>query len=156
MRISRLSARRGPAGAERTAEIFRDAGYGTVELLPLPEGPPAVYAEAAGPADSPTVLLYAHYDIQPPGDLDAWDSPPFEPEVRDGRLYGRGAADDKSGVAIHAAVMRAFAGRPPCTVRVIVEGEEECGVPSRRTPAPTRHCSTPTPSWWPMWEPRSG
>lgn len=114
-------------GAERTAEIFRDAGYGTVELLPLPEGPPAVYAEAAGPADSPTVLLYAHYDIQPPGDLDAWDSPPFEPEVRDGRLYGRGAADDKSGVAIHAAVMRAFAGRPPCTVRVIVEGEEECG-----------------------------
>ena len=114
-------------GARRTAEILRDAGYTEVELLELPDGPPAVYAEAAGPPGAPTVLLYAHYDIQPAGDLAAWTSPPFEPEVRDGRLYGRGAADDKSGVAIHAAVLRAFNGTPPCTVRVIVEGEEECG-----------------------------
>lgn len=113
--------------AQRVAAILRDAGCAQVDIIDNGDNPPAVYAEAPGPAGSPTVLLYAHYDVQPPGDLAAWTSPPFEPAVRDGRLYGRGAADDKSGVVLHAAVIRAFDGRPPCTLRVIIEGDEEYG-----------------------------
>ena len=110
-------------------DIYRAAGFPRVERLDVDGGKPAVLAEVPGPPGSPTVLLYAHYDVQPAGDVSLWHSPPFDPTVRDGRLYGRGAADDKSGVVIHAAVMRAFDGQPPCTMRVIVEGEEEWGGP---------------------------
>lgn len=113
--------------AQRVAAILRDAGCARVDIIDNGDNPPAVYAEAPGPVGSPTVLLYAHYDVQPAGDLAAWTSPPFEPSVRDGRLYGRGAADDKSGVVLHAAAIRAFDGHPPCTVRVIIEGDEEYG-----------------------------
>jgi acetylornithine deacetylase/succinyl-diaminopimelate desuccinylase-like protein len=118
----------------KVMEIFTAAGYATVRKVEIPGGKPAVLAETPGPPGSPTVLLYAHYDVQPAGDESQWLSPPFEPTERDGRLYGRGAADDKSGVVIHAALMRAFAGRPPCTVRVIVEGEEEWGGPFEQYP----------------------
>lgn len=117
------------AACDKVIEILTAAGYETVERVEIEGGSPAVYAESPGPDGSPTVLLYAHYDVQPGGDPDLWVSPPFEPTIRDGRMYGRGAADDKSGVVIHAAVMRAFDGKPPCTVRVIVEGEEEWGGP---------------------------
>ncbi len=110
-------------------DIYRAAGFPRVERLDVDGGKPAVLAEVPGPPGSPTVLLYAHYDVQPAGDVSLWHSPPFDPTVRDGRLYGRGAADDKSGVVIHAAVMRAFDGQPPCTMRVIIEGEEEWGGP---------------------------
>jgi acetylornithine deacetylase/succinyl-diaminopimelate desuccinylase-like protein len=118
--------------ADEVVRILTGAGYDEVRLIDLPGGMPAVYAEAKGPAGAPTVLLYAHYDVQPSGDEAAWLSPPFEPTERDGRLYGRGAADDKSGVIIHAGVLRALrslaaGGDLPCTVRVIVEGEEEYG-----------------------------
>ncbi len=118
--------------ADEVARILRDAGYDEVRLIDLPGGMPAVYAQATGPEGAPTVLLYAHYDVQPSGDETAWYSPPFEPTERDGRVYGRGAADDKSGVIIHAGVLRALraldpGGALPCTVRVIVEGEEEYG-----------------------------
>ena len=115
--------------AMATAEILEAAGYAGVRLIELPDGVdhPAVFGEVRGPAGAPTVLLYAHHDVQPEGPVEEWASPPFEPEVRNGRLYGRGAADDKCGIVLHAAAMRAFRGAPPVNVKVIVEGEEEAG-----------------------------
>ncbi|MGZ8624797.1 MAG: M20/M25/M40 family metallo-hydrolase [Actinomycetota bacterium] len=117
------------ASAAATAEILQAAGYDGVRLIELPDGVdhPAVYGEVAGPVGAPTVLLYAHHDVQPEGPVDEWSSPPFEPQVRDGRLYGRGSSDDKCGIVLHAVAMRAFGSRPPVTVKVIVEGEEEAG-----------------------------
>ena len=116
--------------AEATAEILRSAGVGDARLLELDGGHPAAYGQVAGPEGAPCVLLYAHHDVQPEGNADEWQSPPFDPIVRDGRLYGRGAADDKSGIVVHAAALRAL-GLPdghdlPATVRIVVEGEEEC------------------------------
>jgi acetylornithine deacetylase/succinyl-diaminopimelate desuccinylase-like protein len=115
------------ASADATAEVLEAAGFGGVRLVELPDGVPhpAVYGEIAGPADAPTMLLYAHHDVQPEGPLEEWTSPPFEPEVRGGRLFGRGASDDKCGIAIHAAALRAWGGSPPVTLKVLVEGEEE-------------------------------
>jgi len=117
------------ASAAATAEILEAAGCQGVRLIELPDGidHPAVYAEVAGPPGAPTVLLYAHHDVQPEGPEDEWSSPPFEPEVRDGRLYGRGSSDDKCGIVLHAVAMRAFGARPPVTVKIVVEGEEEAG-----------------------------
>ena len=113
------------ASAEATRDILIDAGAADARLLELDGGHPAVFGQIEGPAGAPTVLLYAHHDVQPEGPIEQWDSPPFEPEVRDGRLYGRGAADDKSGVAIHSAALRALGGDAPVSVKVLVEGEEE-------------------------------
>jgi acetylornithine deacetylase/succinyl-diaminopimelate desuccinylase-like protein len=114
------------ASAEATAEVLEGSGYAGVRLIELPDvGHPAVFGEVPGPAGAPTLLLYAHHDIQPEGPLDEWTSPPFEPQVRDGRLYGRGSSDDKCGVVLHAAALRAWGGKPPVSLKVIVEGEEE-------------------------------
>ena len=122
------------ASAEATAEILRAAGVPEVRLIELTSGEhpghPAVYGEIPGPDGAPTLLLYAHHDVQPEGEAADWQSPPFEPEIRQGRLYGRGAADDKAGIAIHAAALRALGVHEgatlPVTVKILVEGEEEC------------------------------
>ncbi|MGH2591867.1 MAG: M20/M25/M40 family metallo-hydrolase [Actinomycetota bacterium] len=115
------------ASADATAEILEASGFAGVRLIELPDGVehPAVFGETRGPEGAPTVLLYAHHDVQPEGPVDEWASPPFEPAVRDGRLYGRGTSDDKCGIVMHAAALRAWGGAPPVTVKVIVEGEEE-------------------------------
>jgi len=115
--------------ATATAEILERSGWTGVRFLESDGAPPAVYAACDGPAGAPTVLLYAHHDVQPPGPAEAWDSPPFQPVVRGGRLYGRGTADDKAGIVVHAAALRAHGGRPPVSVRVLIEGEEEIGSP---------------------------
>lgn len=114
------------ASARATAEILEASGLRGVRLIEVPGGLPAVFGEIPAPEGAPTVLLYAHHDVQPEGPVDEWDSPPFEPEERGGRLYGRGACDDKSGIVMHAAALRAFGGDPPVGVKVLVEGEEEC------------------------------
>ncbi|MFM8944738.1 MAG: dipeptidase [Actinomycetota bacterium] len=114
------------ASAEATADILASSGFQGVRLIEMPDVEhPAVYGEVRGPAGAPTVLLYAHHDVQPEGPVEQWHSPPFEPVERDGRLYGRGTADDKCGVAIHAAALRALGEPSPVTIKVLVEGEEE-------------------------------
>jgi len=112
--------------AEAVVELFRASGVKDVRLLEIPGGYPAVYADLPGPAGSPTVLLYAHYDVQPAPVEQGWDTDPWTATRKeDGRIYGRGAADDKSGLVIHAGTMRTLAGRLPVGVRILVEGEEE-------------------------------
>jgi len=111
-------------------EAVRDAGGRDVRIVAAEGGAPAVIAHWPAPPGAPTVLLYAHHDVQPTGGDDLWTSPPFEPTERNGRLYGRGAADDKAGVMTHLAVLRAYGGRPPVGVTLFVEGEEESGSPT--------------------------
>lgn len=115
--------------AQAVSELLTQAGFGDVRIV-SEGGAPAVIAHHPAPPGAPTVLLYAHHDVQPEGDRDQWASPPFEPTERDGRLYGRGSADDKAGIATHLAAFRAHGGRPPVGVTVFVEGEEESGSPS--------------------------
>ena len=112
--------------AEIVAELLRAAGADT-RVLRAEGGHPAVVGYVKGPSGKPTVLLYAHHDVQPPGPDSEWKTPPFAPTERDGRLYGRGAADDKAGVLAHIAALRAYDGKPPVGVAVFVEGEEEAG-----------------------------
>ena len=88
-------------------------------------GRPAVIGHLPGPEGAPTVLLYAHHDVQPPGEESDWDTPIFEPTEIDGRLYGRGVADDKAGVLAHVAALRAHGAKPPVSVAVVVEGGAE-------------------------------
>jgi acetylornithine deacetylase/succinyl-diaminopimelate desuccinylase-like protein len=115
--------------AEAVAKLLSEAGFGDVQIV-SEGGAPAVIARHPAPPGAPTVLLYAHHDVQPEGDHGQWQSPPFEPTERDGRLFGRGSADDKAGIATHLAAFRAHGGAPPVGVTVFVEGEEESGSPS--------------------------
>jgi acetylornithine deacetylase/succinyl-diaminopimelate desuccinylase-like protein len=120
-----------------TPETVLAPSSGPAQVVPSRKGHPLVYAEylhAAPAADgkpAPTVLLYGHYDVQPPEPLDEWKSPPFEPTERDGNLYARGAVDDKGQMWMHVKALESLlatgGGRLPVNVRVIVEGEEEVG-----------------------------
>ncbi|OYO09782.1 dipeptidase [Enemella evansiae] len=115
--------------ADFVADKLRELGA-EVEILSADGGRPAVIGKFPAPEGKPTVTLYAHHDVQPPGDETQWASDPFTATERDGRLYARGAADDKGGFGVHLAALRAFDGKPPVGVTVFVEGEEEIGSPS--------------------------
>ncbi|MCB8838354.1 dipeptidase [Aurantimonas sp. VKM B-3413] len=119
------------AAADFVAERLTRAGFPTVEIIET-GGHPAVVAEWCAAPGAPTILVYGHYDVQPPDPLEKWASPPFSPDIRDDRLYARGASDDKGPVMIPILVAEAFAqtrGKPPLNVKMIVEGEEESGSP---------------------------
>jgi acetylornithine deacetylase/succinyl-diaminopimelate desuccinylase-like protein len=112
--------------ADESLRLFREAGLANAELQEVPSGYPPVYGELPGPDGAPTVVLYAHYDVQPAPLEQGWTSDPWTATHKpDGRIYGRGAADDKGGLVVHLGTLRIFDGRPPCTVRLILEGMEE-------------------------------
>src|SRR6266540_3566114 len=122
------------ASAEATAEILEASGAQGVRLLELEGAAPAVFADVPGPAGAPRVLLYAHHDVQPPGPEEAWLSPPFEPAEREGRLYGRGSCDDKAGVVVHAAALRAHGNDLAADVIVLADTSNwDTGVPGLTT-----------------------
>ncbi len=136
VRIESVSADPARAGevrrsAEAVAALLRAEDFTQVDVVSVDDGAPAVIAHKAGPAGAPTVLLYAHHDVQPENDHADWDSPPFEPTERDSptgrRLFARGAADDKAGIVAHLGAARVFGADLPVNLTVFVEGEEEVG-----------------------------
>jgi acetylornithine deacetylase/succinyl-diaminopimelate desuccinylase-like protein len=115
------------AAYELVVELLRDAGVERLGSLDLPDTAPVITGEIAGPEGAPTVLLYGHYDVVPVGDESKWESPPFEATERDGAIYGRGSADSKSNILMHVGALRAWDGKPPVGIKVVIEGQEEVG-----------------------------
>lgn len=113
------------AMADATAALLKKSGVPDAHLLEIPGGYPAVYGEVPAPAGAPTVMMYAHYDVQPAKKEDGWETDPWTPVEKDGRVFGRGAADDKSGIVLIAASLAVFGGKIPVGVKVLIEGEEE-------------------------------
>src|ERR1043165_8195410 len=130
-----------PEECERTAEWVRDRfaelGFTGMRLAETSDGSKAVYGERPGPAGAPTVLLYAHYDVQPPLDEAAWRTPPFELTEVDGRWYGRGTADCKGNIVMHLETLRALGGDVPVNLKLVVQGTEEEGSGGLDAFAPT-------------------
>jgi len=117
--------------AELVSEMLCSLGFRT-QILPKAGGHPVVYGELAGAARKETILFYNHYDVQPAEPLDLWSSPPFEPAVRDGKLYGRGVCDNKGNIVARLAAIRAFQavrGQVPLSLKFCIEGDEEIGSP---------------------------
>lgn len=112
---------------EKIVSMLTEMGFENAQLLEASKGHPAVFAEKPAPEGAPTVLLYAHYDVQPPGPIHEWETGPFEPFEKDGRLYGRGASDDKSGIVMHLGAIAAHGDDLPVGVQLFFEGEEEAG-----------------------------
>jgi acetylornithine deacetylase/succinyl-diaminopimelate desuccinylase-like protein len=138
VRIPSVSADGFPAAEVRRsaaafADVLRRAGLQRVEALGVEGAHPAVYGEWMGRPGAPTLVLYGHHDVVPPGRPERWRTPPFEPVVKKGRLHGRGTADDKGGILLHVAAVAAWlqaGGGPPCNVKFVIEGEEEIGSPN--------------------------
>src|ERR1700730_8399950 len=117
--------------AEFVALSLKRAGIEHVEIIPT-QGNPLIYGDWLNAPGKPTILCYGHYDVQPPDPLDLWQSPPFEPAVRDGNIYARGAADDKGQMYTHikaVEALRAVNGTLPLNLKFLIEGEEEVGGP---------------------------
>ena len=115
--------------ADWVADHLRSAGFETVQVVPT-NLHPLVYAESLRAPGKPTVLVYGHYDVQPPEPLELWTSPPFDPQARNGNIYGRGTADDKGQVHIHLKALQSLHqlnGKFPINIKVLIEGEEEVG-----------------------------
>ena len=115
------------AARDAVVELLEGAGVENIRSLDLPDTAPVVLGEIPAPEGAPTVLLYGHYDIVPAGDEEKWESPPFELTERDGALFGRGSADTKSNIVAHIGALRAWEGRPPVGIKIVIEGQEEVG-----------------------------
>jgi len=116
--------------ADAVASLLKKTGLNDVRLLESGDGHPSVFGQWTGASGKPTLLLYAHYDVQPTGRAELWTTPPFKPSERNGRLYGRGAADDKGGVAMYLAAIGSYlqaASGLPINLKILIEGEEETG-----------------------------
>jgi cysteinylglycine-S-conjugate dipeptidase len=114
---------------EAVGGLFSEAGVERFSTLDLPDTAPVITGEIPAPAGAPTVLLYGHYDVVGAGDESKWESPPFEAAERDGAIYGRGTADSKSNVLMHVGALRAYGGKPPVGIKLLIEGQEEVGSP---------------------------
>jgi len=112
---------------DAVVKLYRDAGVTILDPLELPDTAPVVMGEIPAPPGAPTVLLYSHYDVVPVGEESKWESPPFEATERDGAIYGRGAAETKSNILMHIGALRAWDGKPPVGIKVVIEGQEEVG-----------------------------
>jgi len=116
--------------ANAVKSLFEKAGFQNIQFLRPLSGRATVYAESLTSPDQPTVLLYAHHDVQPPMRTELWDTPPFEATVKGDRIYGRGTADDKAGIITHFAAteqVRNLLGNKGPNLKFIIEGEEESG-----------------------------
>ena len=117
------------ASAQFVENLFADLGLNT-QVIKVAGGMPAVVAHTEIDPSKKTVLLYAHHDVQPVGDLDLWNTEPFDPVVKEGRLYGRGSGDNKAGVVVHYNVVKELLEDLPVNIRIFIEGEEEIGSPT--------------------------
>ena len=117
------------SSAHFVQNLFADLGLNT-QVVKVAGGMPAVVADTEIDPSKKTVLLYAHHDVQPVGDVDLWNTEPFDPVVKDGRLYGRGSGDNKSGVVVHYNVVKQLLSDLPVNIKIFIEGEEEIGSPT--------------------------